>query len=78
MLQRNYEIIPKRMYFSDKSFVKVELGVGKQKSLNDKRDDIMKREGIASAAAVFVGIHDVSMLSIGEREVRRVMKGGYD
>ena len=45
MLQRNYEIIPKRMYFSEKCFVKVELGVGKQKSLNDKRDDIMKREG---------------------------------
>lgn len=58
VLQRNYEIIPIRMFFSEKSWVKVELGVGKQKSLVDKRDDVQKREG--------------------EREVRRVMKGGYD
>jgi len=58
MLQRNQEIIPIRMYFNEKNFVKLELGVGSKKSLNDKRDDIIKRDG--------------------EREVRRVMKGGYD
>ena len=44
------------MFFSDKNFVKVELGIGPAKSLNDKRDDVMRRDG--------------------EREIRRVMKGG--
>ena len=58
VIQKNLEIIPISLYFSDKNFVKVELGVGRAKNLNDKRDDIEKREG--------------------EREVRRVMKGGYD
>ena len=58
ILQRNFEIIPLRLFFSEKNFVKVELGVGKKKSLIDKRDDIEKRDG--------------------EREVRRVMKGGFD
>ncbi len=58
VLQRNCELIPTRIYFNEKNFVKVELGVGTKKNLGDKRDDIMKREG--------------------EREVRRVMKGGYD
>lgn len=45
VLQRNLEIIPIRLYFNEKSVVKVELGVGKKKSLNDKRDDIQKRDG---------------------------------
>jgi len=54
--QRNLEIIPLRLYFNEKSCIKVELGLGKKKSLNDKRDDLVKRDG--------------------EREVRRVMKGG--
>lgn len=58
VLQRNCELVPTRIYFNEKNFVKVEIGVGTKKNLNDKRDDIMKREG--------------------EREVRRVMKGGYD
>ena len=55
-MQRNYHIFPLRMFFSDKNFVKVELGIGPAKSLNDKRDDVMRRDG--------------------EREIRRVMKGG--
>jgi len=58
MLQRNLEVIPIKMFFSDKNFVKLELGVGSKKSLQDKRDDVIKRDG--------------------EREIRRVMKGGYD
>ena len=45
VLQRNNEIIPMRIYFNEKNFVKVELGVGIKKSLNDKRDDVMKRDG---------------------------------
>ena len=45
VLQRGMEIIPTRIFFNEKAYVKVELGVGKKKSLNDKRDDIMKRDG---------------------------------
>lgn len=45
VLQRNMEIIPIRVFFSEKNFVKVELGVGKQKSLVDKRDDLIQKEG---------------------------------
>lgn len=33
------------MFFAENNFIKVELGVGKQKSLTDKRDDIQKRDG---------------------------------
>ena len=58
VLQRNMEIIPIRLFFNEKACIKVELGVGKKKSLSDKRDDMVKRDG--------------------EREMRRVMKGGYD
>ena len=45
VLQRNCEIIPTRIYFNEKNFVKLELGVGTKKNLIDKRDDVMKREG---------------------------------
>lgn len=45
VLQRGLEIIPLRLFFNEKSYVKVELGVGKKKSLGDKRDDITKRDG---------------------------------
>ena len=44
MVQQNYEIIPISMYFL-KNFVKVQLGVGKKKSLVDKRQDITERDG---------------------------------
>mmetsp|Transcript_17431 Transcript_17431/g.23977 ORF Transcript_17431/g.23977 Transcript_17431/m.23977 type:complete len:174 (+) Transcript_17431:2-523(+) len=37
ILLRNLKIIPIRMYFTELELVKVELGVGKKKSLNDKR-----------------------------------------
>jgi len=45
VLQQNYDIVPLRMVFSDKNYVKVHLGAGKQKSVMDKRDDIKKKEG---------------------------------
>jgi SsrA-binding protein len=44
-LQRNCEIIPIRMFFSEKNFVKLELGVGTKKTMGDKRDGEMKKEG---------------------------------
>ena len=45
LINRNYEVIPIRMYFSEKNFVKVELGIGKKKSTIDKRDDLIKKDG---------------------------------
>ena len=44
MLQRNYELIPLRMYINDKQLIKVELGVGKKMSQQDKRQDIIRNE----------------------------------
>ena len=44
VLQQNYEVVPIKMYFSDKNFVKVELGIGKQKSVIDKRQDMQKKD----------------------------------
>jgi len=55
VLQRNMEIIPIRMYFSEKNFVKIELGVGTKKSLQDKRDDVMKRDGEREIRRVMKG-----------------------
>ena len=58
MLQRNQEIIPIRMYFNEKNFVKLELGIGSKKSLNDKRDDIIKRDGEREIRRVMKGSYD--------------------
>ena len=41
--QKGYSLIPISLYFK-KSFVKVELGIGKGKKLYDKREDIAKKE----------------------------------
>lgn len=45
MLQQNMEIIPIRLFHSEKQLVKVELGVGKKKSVQDKRQDMIKKDG---------------------------------
>ena len=42
--QRGLTLIPLKVYFSDRGFVKVELGLGKGKRLYDKREDIKRRE----------------------------------
>lgn len=41
--QKGYSLIPLSLYF-DRSFVKVELGLGKGKKLYDKRQDIAKKD----------------------------------
>lgn len=41
--QKGYSLIPLSLYF-DRSFVKVELGIGKGKKLYDKRQDIAKKD----------------------------------
>ncbi len=41
--QKGYSLVPLSIYF-DRSFVKVELGIGKGKKLYDKRQDIAKKD----------------------------------
>jgi len=45
LLVQNCELLPISMYFNDKRFVKVLLGVGRKKNLRDKRQDVMQQEG---------------------------------
>ncbi len=42
--QKGLTLIPLKVYFNDRGFVKVELGLCKGKKLYDKRDDIKRRE----------------------------------
>lgn len=42
--QRKMLLIPTKLYFNNKGFVKVELSLGKSKKLYDKREDIKKRD----------------------------------
>ncbi len=55
VLQNNFEIIPTQLYWSEKNFVKVEIGVGKKKSVNDKRNELIKKEGQRSIRRVMKG-----------------------
>lgn len=41
--QKGYSLVPISLYF-DRSYVKVELGIGKGKKLFDKRQDIAKKD----------------------------------
>jgi|LauGreSBDMM110SN_4_FD.fasta_scaffold118414_2 SsrA-binding protein len=58
VLQRNCEIIPIKMFFSEKQLVKVELGVGMKKSVIDKRDTEMKRDGEREVRRIMKGSYD--------------------
>lgn len=58
VLQRNCEIIPLKMFFSEKQFVKIELGVGIKKSVIDKRDTEMKRDGEREVRRIMKGSYD--------------------
>lgn len=42
--QHHYSIVPLKMYFNSRGFIKVELALAKGKKLYDKRQDIKKRE----------------------------------
>lgn len=41
--QKGYSLVPISLFF-DRSFVKIELGIGKGKKLYDKRQDIAKKD----------------------------------
>lgn len=42
--QRGFVLIPTRIYFNDRGFVKLEIALGKGKKLYDKRDAIKKKD----------------------------------
>ena len=44
LTRKGLTLIPTKMYFNKKGWVKVEIAVGQGKKLYDKRDDIKKRE----------------------------------
>jgi SsrA-binding protein len=44
MTEKGYSIIPLRIFFNEKNFAKVEIGLGKGKKLHDKRETIKKRD----------------------------------
>ena len=42
--EKGYTLIPLRMYFNEKSLVKIEIGLAKGKKLHDKRDSIKQKD----------------------------------
>lgn len=42
--EKGYTLVPLRVFFTDKSLVKVEIGLGKGKKLHDKRETIKSRD----------------------------------
>ncbi|MDD2679917.1 MAG: SsrA-binding protein SmpB [Candidatus Omnitrophica bacterium] len=44
LTQKGLTLIPLKVYFNDRGFVKIELALCKGKKLYDKRDDIKRRE----------------------------------
>jgi len=42
--EKGYSIIPLRIFFNEKSFAKIEIGLGRGKKLFDKRETIKQRE----------------------------------
>ena len=42
--QRNWTIVPLRVYINDRGLAKVEIGLARGKQLHDKRDTIAKRD----------------------------------
>ena len=42
--EKGYTIIPLKIYFSERGFAKIQVGLGKGKKLHDKRETIKERE----------------------------------
>jgi SsrA-binding protein len=53
--QRNFTIVPLRMYISDRGLAKIEIGVARGKQLHDKRDSIAERESERNLRRVLKG-----------------------
>jgi SsrA-binding protein len=42
--EKGYTLIPLRIYFNEKSLIKIEIGLAKGKKLHDKRDTIRQKD----------------------------------
>lgn len=42
--EKGYTVVPLRVFFNEKGFVKIEIGLGKGKKLHDKRESIKERD----------------------------------
>jgi SsrA-binding protein len=42
--EKGYTIVPLRIFFSEKGYAKMEIGLGKGKKLYDKRDTMKQRD----------------------------------
>ena len=42
--EKGYTLVPLRMYFNDKSLVKIEIGLARGKKLHDKRETIKQKD----------------------------------
>jgi SsrA-binding protein len=42
--EKGYTLVPLLMYFNEKGFVKIEIGLAKGKKLHDKRDTIRQKD----------------------------------
>jgi SsrA-binding protein len=42
--EKGYTLVPLRIFFSEKSLFKIEIGLAKGKKLHDKRESVKKRE----------------------------------
>ena len=44
MKEKGYTIVPLKVFFNEKNFVKIEIGLAKGKKTHDKRDSIKERD----------------------------------
>ena len=42
--EKGYTLVPLRMFFNDKGFIKMEIGLAKGKKLHDKRETLRKKD----------------------------------
>lgn len=49
LAQKGFTLVPLKVYFNERGFVKIELGLGRGKKLFDKREDIKRRESEVAA-----------------------------
>jgi SsrA-binding protein len=42
--EKGFTIVPLKIYFNDRGFAKIQIGLGKGKKLHDKRESIKERE----------------------------------
>lgn len=42
--EKGYTLVPMKLYFSERNFVKIDIGLGKGKKLHDKRQDSKERD----------------------------------